>query len=156
MPRLFFKGHRTLCTQLSSENPMSVLDDDAEESIVSRITRLYDFFSLWNIITPETYQSPAKRTFIITNVQSTAWVGINIITQDPTRTVLTYIGIKRNRRQLTLDGNTRDGRYVLELPGMAHEEDQDVKMMMGFILEALYDYPTERGSPLITEEVHIC
>lgn len=27
---------------------------------------------------------------------------------------------------------------------MAHEEDQDVKMMMGFILEILYDYPTDR------------
>ena len=135
---------------------MSIVDTDAEESIVFRITRLYDFFSLWNIITPETYRSPARRTFKINNVQSTAWVGIEITTEDEVRTVVTYMGIKRNRRQLTLDGNTRDGRYVLDLPRMAHEEDQDVKMMMGFILEALYDHPTKRGSPLIIEEVPVC
>ena len=131
---------------------MSILDKDAEEVIVSRILRLYDFFSLWNIITPETYDSSVSRTFKIDNVPSTAWVGINILTKDKERIVSTDIGIKRNRRQLTLDGNTRDGRYVLELPGMAHEEDQDVKMMMGFILEILYDYPTDRGTPLIIEQ----
>lgn len=104
--------------------------DDNTTDIISWINKLYDFFELWNILIPLEYHGEVSRVYRISTKPSSCWLGVDVTTTHNGQETSTHIGIKKNYRKLTLEGNTRDPQYRLELPRYPQEEDRVVRGML--------------------------
>lgn len=106
------------------------MTDENMSNIIDNINKLHHFFELWNVIKPFNPVGETTRTYTISSKPSSAWLGIDVITVCDGQGTSLHIGIKKNYRKLTLEGNTREPRYVLEIPKHPQEEDKEVRDML--------------------------
>lgn len=128
---------------------MSNADD---QLVITQINEFYDYFGKWNIITDDAFEGQTTRKFTIHSSPKGRWVGIDILTSDNMHEVGTRISIRKDCRYLSIEGNTREAIYQLNLPKYPVEEDKEVRDLMRNILLAIKPYTIQREHPLVIKD----